>query len=87
MPYFDRFDLVEAWYLCLQDWSHWNVSPSVEYYRLGKMQTYFHPSPSLSYENLSENGQAIYDQLNARYETRKYSPNWPMPRGEVAVAA
>lgn len=85
MPYFDRFDIVEAWRLCLQEWSHWNVSPSVEYYRLGKMDTYYTPGMGGgSYESLSENGQAIYDQLSARYETRAYTPNWPMPRGQAA---
>lgn len=56
--YFDRLDIVEAWYLALRDchggqWSR-------EYYRLSKMYRYFQPSPMLEPYSLTENGKAIY---------------------------
>jgi hypothetical protein len=56
--YFDRFDIVEAWYLAL---SHCHGGQwSGEYLRLCHMGDYFKPSPLLSIESLSENGRAIY---------------------------
>jgi hypothetical protein len=70
MPYFDRFDIAEAWYLALCDchggqWSR-------EYARLCKLGRSFKPSPSLSVETLSENAREIYDNACARMlNTRK----------------
>lgn len=61
--YFDRFDILEAWYLYL---SHTHDGQGSEAYaRLSKMSTYFSPRPSLSVHTLSENGRLIYDQLVA----------------------
>ena len=57
--YFDRFDIVEAWYLALAhchsgQWSN-------EYSRLSNITRYFRPSPILSVDTLSENGREIYE--------------------------
>lgn len=62
--YFDRFDIVEAWYLALADchggqWSR-------EYARLSRMTRYFKPSPFLSVETLNDNAREIYEQACAR---------------------
>ena len=59
MPYFDRFDIAEAWYLAL---SHcYEGQGSHEYRRLSRMGDYFKPRPSLSVGTLNENARAIYD--------------------------
>lgn len=59
MPYFDRFDIAEAWYLAL---SHCHGGQwSREYARLSKLSRSFTPSPFLSVKNLTENGREIYD--------------------------
>lgn len=62
--YFDRFDIVEAWYLALADchggqWSR-------EYARLSRMSRYFRPSPMLSVDTLSDNAREIYERACAR---------------------
>ena len=57
--YFDRFDIVEAWYLALSHCHHGLMSFS--YLRLCKLQKWFTPSPLLSVERLSENGLEIYE--------------------------
>ena len=55
--YFDRFDIVEAYYLALSEChsGQW----SKEYARLCKIMRYFKPSHSLSTETLTENGHEI----------------------------
>lgn len=70
MPEFDRFDIVEAYY-CLE--YDYNVSGALPErftpnkrkmsvgYQLHRMQ--FKPAFNLSYDTLSKNGQAIYDQF------------------------
>lgn len=61
MLYFNKFDIVEAYYLA---YTHChNGQWSKEYSRLCKMQKYFKPSYGLSFNSLSENGRAIYIQL------------------------
>ena len=63
--YFDRFDICEAYYLFF---SHFHDGMGSEFYsRLSAMGEYFKPSPLLSYENMSENAQMIYDNLEAKY--------------------
>ena len=62
--YFDRFDIVEAYYLAFVDchsgqWSR-------EYARFCKMHEYFKPSPFLSVDTLSDNARVIYDDVCAR---------------------
>lgn len=59
MPYFDRFDIAEAWYLALCH-CHSGQS-SKEYARLSKLSRSFKPSPFLDVETLSENAREIYD--------------------------
>ncbi len=56
--YFDRFDIVEAYFLafCHCHGGQW----SREYARMSKMNKYFKPSPLLSVESLSDNGKMIY---------------------------
>ena len=62
MPYFDRFDICEAYYLFFRDWH--NGQTSKEYLRLCKMQKYFKPSTLLNNsESLTENGYEIYINL------------------------
>ena len=62
--YFDRFDIVEAWYLAL---THCHGGQwSKEYARRCHMETYFRPSPFLSVESLSENAREIYENACAR---------------------
>jgi hypothetical protein len=75
VPYFDIFDICEAHYILECDynvggWLHERPSnrrrmesTDVQLHRMG-----FKPSPMLgSYDDLSENGQAIYDELVERY--------------------
>lgn len=59
--YFDRFDIVEAYYLAFCDChrGQW----STEYARMSKMSRYFKPSPLLSVDTLTENGRMIYDNV------------------------
>ena len=64
MPYFDRFDIAEAYYLFF---SHFHEGGgSKKYQRLSKMSRYFKPRPNLSYETLEENGKLIYDALEEK---------------------
>jgi len=65
--YYDRFDILEAYYLALEhchggQWSR-------EYGRLCRMQAYFKPRQSLSVESLNENAREIYDAACARMLT------------------
>lgn len=70
MPYFDRFEIAEAWYLAL---AHCHGGQgSREYARLSKLSRIFKPSPFLDVETLSENAREIYDNACARMlKTRK----------------
>jgi hypothetical protein len=58
--YFDRFDIVEAWYLALNH-CH-NGQWSKEYARLCRLQRYFRPSCTLCVDTLTDNGREIYNQ-------------------------
>jgi hypothetical protein len=68
--YFDRFDIVKAYYLYFNHYYSGMYCP--KYARLGHIITVleFRPSPMLSYENLSENGQAIYNNLEQNYKDK-----------------
>lgn len=57
--YFNRFDIVEAWYLALSDCHGGQNSES--YARLCKLQREFRPSPSLRVSSLTQNGKEIYE--------------------------
>ena len=58
---FDRFDIVEAYYLafCHCHGGQW----SREYARMSKMTRYFKPGPFFSVDSLTENGRMIYDNV------------------------
>lgn len=61
MTYFNKFDIIEAYYLA---YTHCHGGQwSKEYARLCKMQTYFKPTMGLSFNSLSENGREIYIKL------------------------
>jgi hypothetical protein len=74
MPYFDRFDICEAyavieWDYNLGGWLHERprnrrdmAATSIQ---LARMR--FKPSPSLCFDTLSENGKEIYHNLELRY--------------------
>ena len=66
--YFNRFDIVEAWYLALSECHEGQASTS--YRRLSGMLTYFEPSPTLRVESLSENGRVIYDNAVEKLATQ-----------------
>lgn len=57
--YFNRFDIVEAWYLALLHCHGGQNSDS--YARLNKLLHNFRPSPMLRVSHLTENGKEIYD--------------------------
>lgn len=57
--YWNRYDIVEAWYLALSHCIAGQDSP--EYARLCRLRNYFKPSPFLCVERLNENARAIYE--------------------------
>lgn len=59
--YFDRFDIVEAYYLFYSNYH--TGQNSYEYERLSAMCKYFTPSPFLNEDNLTENSLEIYTNL------------------------
>lgn len=62
MTHFDRFDIVEAYYLYFVRYHRGQSCPL--YARLCKLRSYFTPSPSLECgEFSSDNAQAIYAGL------------------------
>jgi hypothetical protein len=65
MPYFDRYDIVEAHYAFATDWHGGQAS---ELYRKQcRISRYFNPGYHWDgYESLSDNGKAIYDELCER---------------------
>ena len=77
MPYFDRFDIAEAY--AVMEW-HWHSGGwlreresnqrrmEATACQLDRMQ--FKPRPSLEFRTLTENGKAIYRQLVDRYGFR-----------------
>jgi hypothetical protein len=61
MSYYNKFDIVEAYYLA---YTHChNGQWSNEYARLCRIQKYFKPSYGLSFNSLSENAREIYINL------------------------
>jgi len=62
--HWDRWDIVTAHYAYCNDWHSGQNSP--EYARLCRIRRYFKPNPYWDgYASLSENGEAIYDELVA----------------------
>jgi hypothetical protein len=63
--YYDRFDIVEAYYLYLQ--LNQNGQGSRAYKRLCRIKTYFKPGMfGITFDRLSENGQAIFKALQEK---------------------
>jgi len=64
MPWFDRFDIVEAYWCYMVEWHGGQGSKEYKltcvFHRLR-----FHPRPDLCADTLTENGRAIYDALVA----------------------
>ncbi len=58
--YYDRFDIVQAYYFYFRDY-HSGVGSS-EYERMCKIRTYWFPNRN-DLETLTENAQFIYDKL------------------------
>jgi len=70
MMYFDRFDICEAWWVFLAEYHSGVNGPGfAPYNRFSQLaHVGFKPSPCLDgRDNLTENGQAIYDDLVARW--------------------
>lgn len=64
--YFDRFDIVEAYYAFACDY-HSGISSDL--YKMScRISKYFNPSPMWNgFESLSENGKEIYHNLVTKY--------------------
>ena len=64
MPYFERFDIVTAYYLFF---AHYHEGQgSRKYARCSKILTYFKPGLGVQNNMMNENTQAIYDNLVER---------------------
>ena len=75
MPYFDRFDICEAWFLYLAEWHGGQGSP--EYHAMATFHRIrFGPATGLDRRSLSENGRDILASL-IRRSRRK---DWPTRR-------
>lgn len=60
--YFDRFDILSAYYLYGSLYHGGQFTKEYKY--MGRaMNAGFNPSPIFRYESLSDNGKAIYDNL------------------------
>jgi len=67
--YFDRFDIIEAYYLFFMDYHEGQTSR--KYIRLCKMGKYYKPSSTFSIDSLSENALVIYENLVEKEEGKK----------------
>ena len=68
--YFDRFDIVQAYYTFYVNYHGGQASK--DYARLCRIQKYFRPSPSFSgVDSLSDNGLMIYQNLIEKKEALK----------------
>ena len=65
MPYFNRFDIIEAHYVFYSDYHSGQWSDF--YKRLSRITGYFKPRPNISYVTLSENSKDIYAALLERH--------------------
>ena len=62
--YFDRIDIIEAWYLAL---AHCHGGQySREYARLSRLGRYYRPGPLFSVDSLTDNARDIYAQACKR---------------------
>lgn len=70
-PYFDRFDICEAWYHFLSQY-HGGQS-AIAYRRLSQLTRLYKPGYRASLTNMSDNAKAIYRRLVERYESDRSS--------------
>lgn len=83
MPYFDRFDICEAYLAIENDWHVSGILQERESNRRRNMSTDyqlrrmgFRPSPLFNgFESLTENGKEIYRDLCHRYDFKKRRQN------------
>jgi hypothetical protein len=70
MPYFDRFDIVEAHYLFAAEWhtGQWSFLYQELSRILSPDRIDFRPAPGLCFEDMTENGQEIYRELQRRHD-------------------
>ena len=70
--YWDRWDIVAAYYAYYTDWHAGQGSP--EYARLCRIRRYFKPGRYWDgYASLTENGEAIYDELAHLANGRRFN--------------
>ena len=67
--YFDRFDILEAYYCFFVDYHEGQNSK--KYARLCKIKKYFKPSANIGIVYMSENALAIYENLVEKEEGKK----------------
>jgi hypothetical protein len=69
MPYFNRFDVCQAWYIFASEW-HGGQSSRLYlvFGRLARLR--FNPGPMLSRDSLTDNGRAILANLIRRERAR-----------------
>lgn len=66
MPYFNRYDIVSAYYLFGRDYHGGQFSKEYKY--LGRaVKCGFNPGPLFSEESLTDNGKEIYQNLVSGY--------------------
>jgi hypothetical protein len=72
MPYFNRFDVCEAYYMyaCLYHNGQWSKEYKI-FGRLHKIK--FKPASSLTVETLDENARLIFDNLVAKAGFEPYA--------------
>lgn len=80
--HFDRFDICEAYELLERDFNSGGIVAERQAARLNRRSIhdqlrhlYFRPRPDLSYETLTENGKAIYNNAVARWGLDEYLHN------------
>ena len=77
MPYFDRFDIVEAWWLYALDYGEYHlVTRILDLIKPGRIRPLL-----IDRDDLSENGQDIYDALVAGAE-RRIAERYPVELGD-----
>lgn len=69
--YFDRHDIIEAYWLALSEWHDGRGRGKQSYGRFSRMTRYFRPSPILRPDTLTENGRMIYDAITSRWRVQE----------------
>ena len=67
--YFDRFDILEAYYCFFMDYH--KGQNSKKYARLCRIKKYFKPNANIGIVYMSENALAIYENLVEKEEGKK----------------